>query len=297
MEPALQSSYEAARLVCRHHARSFYFSSVALGPRARLHAYAVYACCRHLDDQVDLAEERGDDLDAVVRGLDEFVAAATDPARPWDPAGGPDWVPAFRNTLAEKKIPAVYFQELLEGVRMDRGRVRIQTWEELDRYCYRVAGVVGLMMTRVFGLADLRHEQQAKDLGTAMQLTNILRDIAADYRIDRIYLPREELERFGLTEEDIAADRNDDRWKSMMAFQITRARQYYNKAEGSISALSSGGAQMTVWLMREVYAGILEEIEKADCDVFSHRRAVSFPRKLVLALRAWRKFRRSRREG
>ena len=166
---------------------------------------------------------------------------------------------------------------------MDQGRVRIETWEELDRYCYHVASVVGLIMVHVLTEPSPELLKPARDLGTAMQLTNILRDIAEDWQRDRIYLPRQELEKFGLTEEDFARQRVTDSFRAMMRFQIGRARAYYAQARPGIVALPRDGSQLTVRLMSTIYGAILDEIERADYQVYRGRRAGFLPRKLWLA--------------
>ncbi|NJK93166.1 MAG: phytoene/squalene synthase family protein [Blastochloris sp.] len=280
--PDLERSYQAARAVTRHHAKSFYFSSFTLPALKRRRAYAVYAFCRHLDDVVDEAEA-GEVL-AAVRSLKEMTArvfARQTTAR--DQEEHP-WLAAFLDTAQECEIPESHFQDLLTGVEMDQGRVRLQTWEELDRYCYHVAGVVGLMMTRVFSLEDRSYEQQALNLGTAMQLTNILRDVAEDLHKDRIYLPRTELEEYGITEEMLRAGEYPARWTEFMRFQVARARDYYQASEPGIRALAADGSQRTVWLMRRIYAEILDEIEKVDYQVLGGRVYVSSARKCIIAL-------------
>ena len=134
----------------------------------------------------------------------------------------PTWIHAFHETVQRRAIPETYFEDLLTGVEMDTGHVRQQTWEELDRYCYHVAGVVGLIMVHVLTEPAPELLKPARDLGTAMQLTNILRDIAEDWQRDRLYLPADELEKFGLTEDDIAQQRLSDSFRAMMRFQIGR---------------------------------------------------------------------------
>jgi phytoene synthase len=186
--------------------------------------------------------------------------------------------------VQRRAIPAAYFEDLLTGVEMDRGRVRLQTWEELDRYCYHVAGVVGLIMVHVMTEPAPELLKPARDLGTAMQLTNILRDIAEDWQRDRLYLPADELEKFGLTADDIAHQRMGESFRAMMRFQIGRARAYYSYGDAGIPGLPADGSRFCARLMSTIYGAILDEIERADYDVFRGRARVSFPRKLWLAL-------------
>ena len=162
------------------------------------------------------------------------------------------------------------------------------TWAELERYCYLVAGVVGLIMVHV--LAEPRPELlgPARDLGTAMQLTNIIRDIAEDWQRDRVYLPADELARFGV-------DSGGDRWRGeidthfreLLRFQIARARDYYRRAEPGIRALPGDGSRRTARLMSTLYGAILREVERNRYDVFARRARVRFPRKVWLAAQVW----------
>jgi phytoene synthase len=288
MDPVLQPSYDAALRVCRNHAKSFYFSSFGLPPAKRPRAYAVYAFCRYLDDEVDRVSDPAR-IPAVLVKLRAFVEQLFSSGPTDADLQDLPWLAAFLDTVRHCDIPAVYFMDLLAGVEMDRGRVRIATWEELDRYCYLVAGVVGLMMTRVFELKDRAHEKEAMELGTAMQLTNILRDVDEDLERDRIYLPAGELRQFGIDPERLRESRDTPDWADFMRFQIDRADGYYKSSEKGIMSLPNDGTRHTAWMMRMIYAGILDEIERADYDVFRGRVRVPFWRKCLLAMKARRR--------
>jgi len=286
---SLSASFEACRLMTRLHAKTFHFASHVLPRAKRNDAYAVYAFCRYVDDEVDLAPDEPSRLRSLA-ALGELLSAACDenPAsdvgRTFDAAL--PWLLAFRDTVRRRAIPKNYFEDLLAGVAMDRGEVRIANWEELDRYCYHVASVVGLIMVHVLTEPAPELFKPARDLGTAMQLTNILRDIAEDWDRDRLYLPLDELDKFGLTPEDIARRRMNEPFRAMMRFQIGRARAYYGNAETGIAALPDDGSRYCARLMSTVYGAILDEIERADYQVYQRRVRVSFPRKLWLALKA-----------
>ena len=270
----------------RHHAKTFYFASHMLPRAKRGDAYAVYAFCRHVDDEIDLAADEAARVAAFAQ-LNDLLEAAYAPEEITPVlAEKQPWLPAFRETAQRRAIPRNYFADLLIGVEMDRGRVRIATWEELDRYCYHVASIVGLIMVHVLTEPAPELAQPALDLGTAMQLTNILRDIDEDFKLDRIYLPATELEKFGLAETDIAGRVIDDRFRALMRFQIDRARAFYRAAEPGIAALPNDGSRLTVRLMSTIYGAILGEIEQAGDDVYARRARVTFPRKLGLALGA-----------
>ena len=281
----LALSRQACKEMTRHHAKTFYFASHVLPAQKRSDAYAVYAFCRYVDDQIDLAPDVAARLRAFadlshllhhVYGYETSFGAC------------PTWIYAFHETVQRRAIPEAYFEDLLKGVEMDTGRVRLQNWEELDRYCYLVAGVVGLIMVHVMTEPSPELLKPARDLGTAMQLTNILRDIAEDWQRDRLYLPADELEKFGLTDEDIAQKRLGESFRAMMRFQIGRARAYYGYGDAGIPGLPNDGSRFCARLMSTIYAGILDEIERADYDVFRGRARVSLARKLWLAVTKYR---------
>lgn len=284
----LEQAYQAAKLATRKHATSFYFASHVLPPSKRRHAYAVYSFCRYLDDVVDLAGG-GPSLLAALESLREFVERVFSGQSDSQDFEHHPWLPAFIQTVQTCNICESFFLDLLEGVEMDQGSVRIQNREELNDYCYHVAGVVGLMMTRVFGLQDQEYEAQAIALGQAMQLTNILRDVAEDLERDRIYLPADELSRYHLSRRELKEGRVTPAWRDFMRFQIHLARQTYLQAESGIAHLPNDGSQLATWLMREIYAGILDEIERFDYDIFHRRVHTSFLSKCGLSLRALRK--------
>jgi phytoene synthase len=284
---SLAASREACRVMTRHHAKTFYFASHVLPKQKRMDAYAVYAFCRYVDDEVDLAPDAGARAKAIAE-LHELLRAAYVagdglPA-PYDAL---PWLVAFRETIRRRAIPQAYFEDLIAGVEMDLGRVRIADWPELDKYCYHVAAVVGLIMVHVLTEPAPELLRPARDLGTAMQLTNILRDIREDWERDRVYLPADELAQFGLGEEDFANQRSDETFRAMLRKQIERAREYYRAAEPGIIALPNDGARFCARLMSTVYGAILEEIERADYRVFDGRVRVSMARKLWLAAGAW----------
>jgi phytoene synthase len=281
--PSLRASQEACRAMTRHHAKTFYFASHVLPRQKRRDAYAVYAFCRYVDDRIDLTTN-----EEVQHRAFEYLHTLLESAyhsAPLDARELP-WFPAFRDTIHRREIPQSYFEDLLTGVQMDCGPVRMESWPGLERYCYHVASVVGLMMVHVLAKPTPDLLKPAGHLGTAMQLTNILRDIGEDWNRDRLYLPSRELAKFGLNAEDIALRRGGDSFRALMRFQIGRARAYYSLAQPGIAALPRDGSQLTVRLMSAIYAGILDEIEHVDYQVYGRRVRVSFARKLWIALKA-----------
>jgi phytoene synthase len=287
---ALRESERYCLRITRQHAKSFYFASWPLPRAKKVAAYSIYAFCRYVDDLIDEDPDRSgaEVVGQVQREFDRLVAGqVTEPA----------FAPAFARTVQAYQISAAPFLELTRGVLMDTGPVLIETWPQLQAYCYSVASVVGLMMCPVFGLRDPQGETHAAELGTAMQLTNILRDVKEDFLRGRVYLPAEELTRFGVSIEDLRACRVTLAFRRLMEFQISRARAFYARAEAGIPMLADDASQLTVWIMRHVYGGILSEIEKRQFDVFGIRASTPVRRKLQLTARAYRDYRRCRNRG
>ncbi len=269
------AAFAAARAICAKHARTFYFASVFLPAHKRAAAYAVYAFCRLLDDAADTA---GGDVSAFDRALDAAYAGA--PADFGDEQGRLA-LDAFAATVRRYDVPKRYFQDLAAGCRMDLTVSRYATWDDLRVYCYHVAGVVGLVMCRIFGLSDPAAERQAVVMGEAMQLTNILRDVGEDRSLGRVYLPAEDLARFGYTEADLMAGVVDDNFRRLMRFEVDRARSLYRDGAAGLVALADDGSRFTAAAMGVVYGGILAAIERQGYDVFARRARLSMPQKLL----------------
>lgn len=299
-----RAAFLAARDVCRRHARSFYFASHFLPAEKRYAAYAVYAFCRMVDDAVDRVEDEDDDgnrdgsareaasgrppADRAARvsdALARFERTLDDvyvrpPAFPDTPAEPTLALYAFAVTVRRYGIPQQHFRELAAGCRMDLTVSRYSTWADLERYCYRVAGVVGLIMCPIFGLTHPAAERQAVMMGNAMQLTNILRDVGEDWGRGRLYLPREDLDRFGYTEADVAGRVVDDRFRRLMRFEVDRARSLYRRGADGLCHLPADGSRLTASAMAVIYGGILGAIERQGCDVYRSRAHLSTARKL-----------------
>lgn len=280
--PALGRGYASAREVTKHHAKSFYFSSISLFGARRRGAFALYAFCRRLDDLVD---QPGTDRRQLPRLLDQsrelvhtlFTKGDIKPLNPWPE----DELHAFRDTIDRYSITRQPFLDLIDGMEMDLTIDRYRTWAELDLYCYRVAGTVGLMMAPLLGTAHPTALRHAADLGRAMQLTNILRDVREDLGRGRLYLPQEDLETCKVTEADLHNGTLNDHTRALIALQINRARALYASAQQGVPWLSGFGSQRVVRLMGEVYGGILDVIEERNLDIFSARASLPTSRKLL----------------
>lgn len=236
----------------------------------RSHSYAVYAFCRLLDDSVD---EAPDDATRLARLLkfDELLDDVYAGTLPDEPTEQDRAIRAFAATVAACEIPRRLFEELAEGCRMDLTVNRYADWAALERYCYHVAGVVGVIMCHVFGVRDERAQRPAIAMGNAMQLTNILRDIGEDLARGRIYLPADELAKFGVTEAALSAGKVDDAWHAFMAFQIARARSLYTQGNAGLHVIQNRSARRTAAVMGRLYGGILDAIVRQNDDVFSRR--------------------------
>ena len=272
--------FRASREETRRHAKSFYFASHVLPRQKRMAAYALYAFCRYVDNVVDDIPVEGTAAPSISR-IDE-VREQLDFVYAQSPSMHPRLL-AFRETVCAFQIPKELFLDLLRGAKMDLTVQRYATFSELEEYCYRVASTVGLMMARVLGFADDRALVYARHLGTAMQLTNILRDVDEDFQRGRIYLPAEEMHRFGVTDRHLRDHVADEQWDRFMRYQIARARQFYAMAEPGIALLTKDGSQYCVRLMSRIYEGILADIENHGNNVFGYRAHVPLWKKLVIA--------------
>ncbi len=285
---ALREAYAHCRHITRHHAKTFYLSTRFLPNEKQRSIFAVYALCRYIDDLVDetndLIVQKKVSFSELDRLLDEW-RLKLDKAYITGEADNPI-LTAFADTLSKYHIPKSYPFELMEGVCMDLKKNRFETFDEVYEYSYKVASVVGLMTSEIFGYTDEKALSHAIDLGIAMQLTNILRDVGEDLGRNRIYIPQEDLKTFGLSEADLFNKVYDERFTAMMEFQVKRARHYYDSADEGIPMLSTD-SRLPVYLARMNYSRILDRIEKIDYKVYDQRAFLSTSEKLALIPRAW----------
>ncbi|MBA2628391.1 MAG: phytoene/squalene synthase family protein [Gemmatimonadales bacterium] len=282
MNAAVERSYAAAETVTARWARSFYFASRFLPRDKRRAVFALYDYCRHADNLVD---ERGDRAPELVRqdlaDLGSLITALHAGVEP--PSGR--WL-ALADTLRRYDVPLLPLLELLDGVASDLGDVAMQDFSDLHGYCRLVAGGVGLMLGPVLGAEPHRFREPGIGLGVAMQLTNVLRDVGEDLANGRCYLPADELETFCVTQEMLCERRVTGEFRRLMAFQVARARRYFDDADVVVSLFPRDGSRLTVRLLQRTYAGILDGIERINYDVFQTRAYVSTPRKLAILGRA-----------
>jgi phytoene synthase len=261
---------------------NFYYSFLFL-PRARREAmYTVYAFCKEVDNAVDEPPAGTDPRRQLDLWRQELAAAYR---------GSPTF-PTTRS-LAEHvrrlSIPQTYFEELIKGVEMDLTVTRYASFESLSLYCYRVASVVGLICLHIFGTTSPRAQDYAVNLGMAFQLTNILRDLRTDADKGRIYVPQEDLARFGYTEHDLVRRTYNLPFADLMRFEAERAREYYAKAERALRALPphERRALTVAEIMRAVYSRILQQIQESEFRVFDQRITLSTRRRLMVAAAVW----------
>lgn len=274
-EKILEQGFKKAKAITQKYAKTFYFASKFLPAEKRLAAYSVYAICRVSDESVDTPNSIS--KENQLAKIRENIDAAYHSQSLGDPL-----LIAFKQTVISYKIPKQYFDDLLSGMAMDLSKNRYKDFEELYLYCYRVAGVVGLIMLKILGSNDTRAQKHAVELGVAMQLTNILRDIKEDYILNRIYLPQDEMKKFNVSENHICLEKTDDHFKSLLKFQIERAEKLYQLSEQGITMITTRNGRLVVKLIKEMYTSILTTIVKNKYDVFSRRAHINFLQKIII---------------
>jgi phytoene synthase len=278
----VQASYDHCRRIARAAARNFYYGILLLPREKRDALCALYAFMRRADD---LADEPGDL--AAKRAALAGWHKALDYALTADPGADP-CLPALADAVARFGIPSGMLRVLVNGTEMDlewNSPVRYTTFDDLADYCYHVAGAVGICCTHVFGFQDLRATDLAKKLGIAFQLTNILRDLREDSALGRVYLPQEDLGRFGVRAAELAGPATGDAFRELMRFEADRAWSFYEESIGLIELIEQD-SRAALWALARVYSGILAKIEARGYDVFSARPALSTKEKTWIMLRA-----------
>ena len=265
----LSRAYAYCADVTATHSHTFHAATHLLPREKRQSVRALYAFCRVADNIVDCTD----------CAVEETLAAWRKHALGSHPPENDLVAIAWTDTRTRYRIPNRYAEQLIEGVARDLRQTRYQTFDELTAYAYGVASTVGLMSMYIIGYADARAIPYAIKLGVALQLTNILRDVGEDWMAGRIYLPQNDLARFGVSDADIARGVVDERWRALMRFEIARNRQLYAEALPGIQLLHRDG-RLAVTAAAELYRAILDDIQAHDYDVFHRRAHVSTFRKL-----------------
>lgn len=286
MQERLEAAYHHCEAITRLYSRSFGLSSSLLPQGKRRAARALYAFCRLSDNLVDDAGPAGHE-ERLLRLQAWRVAMRRPPEAQDHPV-----LLAWAHSRRRYGIPIRYSEELLDGMRMDLEQCRYQTFEELWRYCYCVASTVGLNTMHIVGFADRPETfQRAEELGVALQLTNILRDVGEDWQRGRVYLPQEDLARFGYSEHDLARGAVNDAYRALMRFEIRRADALYQFAWPGIALLHADG-RLAIAAAAASYRGILRKIALNDYDNHTRRASLTLREKLVLLPQLWWQVRR-----
>jgi len=268
---ALTASYTFCRTIARRRARNFYYSFLLLPADQRNAMCAIYAFMRYCDDISEAEGATPESINTWRADLD-LALAGQYPANPL-------W-PAFHDTVQRYKIPANYFREMIDGVSRDIHPRKIQTFDELYRYCYQVASVVGLTIIHIFGFESPDALKLAEKCGIAFQLTNILRDVREDAENARIYIPQEDIARF---ETDLS--KYDANFIALMTYEADRAHKYYDESRPLIDLVHKR-SRASLWALIEIYRRLLERMERSNFDVLAKRIRVPTWEKLAILARA-----------
>lgn len=279
---SIQDSYGYCRAVARARAKNFYYSFLLLEKPQRDAMCAIYAFMRHCDDLSDepAATGQAKPLESIALWrvqLDRALAGQVE--------GDPIW-PAFHDTVERYSIPRRFFHEMIDGIASDIHPRRIETFDELYHYCYQVASVVGLTIIHIFGFHSVKALLLAEKCGVAFQLTNILRDVREDAERGRVYLPAEDLQRFGVSFEQLRSGKEDPPFRALMQFEAARARACYNES-APLMELIDPKSRRSLWTLRQIYLRLLAKIERADYSVLTRRINVPAHTKIALLLRAF----------
>jgi phytoene synthase len=264
--------------------QSNFFYSFLFLPKAKREAIIdVYRFCRAVDDIVDELVENGGTVAEAQQALEDWHAElkalyAGHAARPL--------ALRLQHVLERFPMPQRYFDEMVNGCEMDLRRNRYETFEELYEYCYRVASITGLMCIEIFTYTNPQTKDYAVNLGIALQLTNILRDVKEDAQHNRIYLPQEDLRVFGYSERELFDGVVNDNFRALMRFECKRARGYYERAAALLPA-EDRATLVAARTMGKIYYRLLEQIEHCDYDVFHHQVRLHRPERFLIALNEW----------
>ena len=273
----LDQAYEICRKETQQWAKTFYLGTLLLPQEKRKAIWAIYVWFRRTDEIIDSVEASTKSQDELSDNLDEWEENTKNVFK-GNIKSELDSV--LLDTIEKYPQSIQPYLDMIDGQRMDLNKFRYKDFDELKLYCYRVAGTVGLMTQNVMGIdsaytsapwsAMPDPSEAAVALGIANQLTNIVRDVGEDRHRGRIYLPQADIEKFNYSEEELLKGKINKQWKALMNFQLTRAREWFQKSEDGIKWLSSD-ARWPVWTSLRLYRGILNSIERLDYDVFNNR--------------------------
>lgn len=279
-DPVVSAAYLHCRKIARAAARNFYYGFVLLPDAKRDALCALYAFMRHADDISDepgALEDKREKFGQLRAEMDRTLAdgASDDPV----------WI-ALRDAVRRFGVPPRYLHDLITGTEMDLTISSYETFEDLRKYCYHVAGAVGLCCLYVFGFSDPHCPELAEKMGIAFQLTNILRDVRGDYAMGRTYLPREDLAKFGVDAREFRDGKGNQNSVALLHYEADRAREFYREG-WTLVPLVSADSRAALWAMARIYSGILEKVRARDAGILNGPRAsLSTAGKIWILMRA-----------
>jgi 15-cis-phytoene synthase len=300
-DPSLTAAFGASRAICRQHAKNLYFASFFLPKHKRNGVYAVSAFCGMIREAIDQNDTAAENTSGCCGGssLDSRLALFRD--RLAEIYSGTMQFPnvefrsesqhilfATARTIERFEIPQECFLDWAEHCRMDLAIKRYATWNNLEKYCLLAGGATGRMLSCIFGLRHSNVQQYAVTMGVAISLTKILRDLRHDHRREKIYLPLEDLARFGYTERQLTQGIVNDSFRRLMKFEVARARQLYREGSKGLCWLADDGSRLSAATMAIVSAGVLDAIERQHYDVFRRRACLTTGQKLRSLPASWR---------
>ncbi len=266
--------------MARREAKNFYWGFISLPYEQRIAIYALYDFAREVDDEADGAAAHLPDLPGrLLRHRNRVARCVRGECD--DPV-----MQVLATAIARYEIPERELQMLIDGVEMDFTRTRYETWNDLRSYCNLVASIVGRMCVRIFGFDDPAALDRADDLGIALQLTNILRDVREDAGMGRIYLPQEDLQRFGISERALIAGEPEDGWKDLMAFEFERAQQFFTSGYEVLRYIPRRPAAC-VQTMAGIYEAILRKLQRDPYLMLHSRASLTPPEKIGVMVKSW----------
>ena len=279
MKPGLADSYKQCEKLVKAQSTSFFLASRTLPPNKRKAIYAIYAFCRLCDDIVDNDNKKSEKklrIDKIRSSLQiGSISADLDPI-----------ILAINDVINVYKIPVAYFEDLLLGMESDIDFVKFNNFRELKLYCHRVASVVGLMCLNIFGYEDDICKELAIDLGIAMQLTNIIRDVKEDFELNRVYLPKDDFKNAGYTYDDLENSTINANFNKLIQTQISRAEEYFTKSK-PLKYLVHKDSQQCLGLIAEVYIRLLKQMNKNPDLIMRKRTKLTFMNKVTLLIRCY----------
>ncbi len=276
----LDTAFNRCRDYTREHAGNFYHAFRNLPPDRRRGIHALYAFCQYTDSIVD-GDATHSEKRRLLAHLDEHLTVGTD----GDAGTVESWLlPALRDTIERFQLPLPHLHDFLDGMKQDLSRHEFRTFRELREYAWRVASVVGLLSIEIFGYREEAVKTYAEHLGIALQLTNIIRDVRLDARHDRIYLPLEDLERFGVTREELRNGAATERYQALMRFETERAESYYRATSGLLGA-ADRRSMLPSEIMKNIYHRLLQKIRQHGFPLSENVIRLSYFAKIWIALR------------